>query len=75
MTDDLIVICLVLIFLNEICCTGESNLVNVFFYFLCGHAKTCINEFQSLLLRVNNDTDVIFCIFRGSIFTHHFQFL
>ena len=46
MTDHLIFVCLVFVFLKKISRTGESDLCDVFFDFVCCHTKTGIDEFQ-----------------------------
>ena len=44
-TDDLIVVCFVFVFFNEICCAGKCDLVDVFLNLVCGHTKTIIDKF------------------------------
>ena len=44
MTDDLIVIGFIFVFLDEIRCTGKCNLVDIFFYFIGSHSKTVIDK-------------------------------
>ena len=75
MTDDLVICCLVFIFLQELGSTGKSDLSNIFLYFLSSHTNTIINEFQSLLIWVYNYLDLWFIIVRECIFPHYFQFL
>ena len=44
MTDNLIVIGFIFVFLDEIRCTGKCNLVDIFFYFIGSHSKTVIDK-------------------------------
>ena len=74
MTDDLIICCLVFIFLKELSCTGKSNLGNVFLHFLSSHTNTIIDKFQSLLIRVYDHLNLRFVSFRKTVLTHYFQF-
>ena len=73
MTDDLVGIALVLIFLNEICCAGKCDLVDVLFHFVGGHAQTVILEGQCLLFRIHDDIHTSLIAFRHGIFSHHVQ--
>ena len=45
----LIVCCFVFILLKKFCCTGKSNLCNIFLYLICSHSDTIVNKFQSFL--------------------------
>ena len=73
MTDDLVGIALVLIFLNEIRSTGKCDLVDIFFHFVGGHAQTVILEGQCLLLRIHDDIHTSLIAFGQGIFSHHVQ--
>ena len=44
MTDDLIVIGLIFVFLDEIRCTGKRNLVDILLYFIGSNSKTVIDK-------------------------------
>ena len=74
MTNDLVGIALVLIFLNEIRSTGKCDLVDILFHFVGGHAQTVILESQSLLFRIHDDIHTSLITFRKRIFSHHVQF-
>ena len=63
MTDDLILVRLILILLNEIGRTGKCNLIDVFFHFISGHTYTIINKLQGLLFRINNNLNLTLVIF------------
>ena len=73
MTDDLVGIALVLIFLNEIRCAGKCDLVDVLFHFVVSHAQTVILEGQCLLFRIHDDIHTSLIAFRQGIFSHHVQ--
>ena len=75
MTDNLILICLVLILCQEIRCAGKCNLVDILFHFICSHAKSVIDELQSLLIRVHQNLYLRFIFLRKCILTHHIQLL
>ena len=73
MTDDLVRIALVLIFLNEIRSTGKCDLVDILFHFIGGHAQTVILEGQCLLLGIHDDIHTSLIAFGQGIFSHHVQ--
>ena len=73
MTDDLVGIALVLIFLNEIRSTGKCDLVDILFHFVGGHTQTVILEGQCLLLRIHDDIHTSLITFGKRIFSHHVQ--
>ncbi len=68
MTDDLIVIGLVLVFLQEIRRAGKGDLVDVFLHFVCRHTKSGIDEFQCFLLRVYDHADAVLMSLRIGVF-------
>ena len=72
-TDNLIFISLIFIFLKEFCSTGESNLSNILFNFICSHTDTIINKLQSFFLRINDNFNLALEIIRKRILSHHFQ--
>ena len=74
-TDNLVFICLVLVLLKEICRTGESNLCNILFHFICCHTDTIIDKLQCLLFRIHNDIYTELLTFLKLILTHHFKLL
>ncbi len=51
-TDDLILVGLVLIFGYKIRCSGKGDLVNVLLHLIRRHTHTVINKLKGLLLRV-----------------------
>ena len=61
-TDDLILVCLILILLNEIGRTGKCDLIDVFFHFIRGHTNTIIDELQGLPFRIDNDLNLTLVI-------------
>ena len=75
MTDNLVIVCFVFVFLDEISSTGKCDLVDIFFDFVSSHTKTVINEFQSFLFRVDDYADLSFVIIWQGIFAHHIKFL
>ena len=75
MTDNLILIGLVLIFFKEIRRSGESNLIDILFHFLRRHADTVVNEFQRLLFRIHKHPYLCLVVIRQGTFPHHLQFL
>ena len=74
MSDDLVFVCLVLIFLQELCCTGKCDLSDVFFHLVSSHTKTGINELQCLLFRIHDHFNLVLMSFRECILTHNLQF-
>ena len=75
MSDDLIIVGFVFVLLQELGCSGESDLCDIFFYFIRCHTKTVIDKLQGFLFRIDDHFDFSFIIIRESIFSHHFQFL
>ena len=74
MANDLIVISLVFVFLDEICRTGKSDLVDVLLHLVRGHAKSGINKLECLLLWIDNDMNILLHICRILILSHHLKF-
>ena len=64
MTDDLILVGLVLVLLHEIRCAGKCDLVDVLLDLVRRHTKTVIDELQGLLLRVHDDLNLVSYILR-----------
>ena len=75
MTYDLVIVCFILVFFNEIGSTGECNLVDVLFHLVRGHSETVIDESHGLLFRAYNNVHARFVIKGRLIFAHHFQLL
>ena len=72
-SDDLVLVCLILILLEEIRRAGESDLVDVFLYFFRSHTKAVIGNGDGLILRANLYRDLSFETIRQCILTHHIQ--
>ena len=72
-TDDLILICLVLILFYEICRAGKSDLVDVFIYLFLCHTKTVINDLDRFFLWIEYNPDLVLISFRKLVLSHHFQ--
>ena len=70
MTDDLIVIGLVLVFLQEISRAGKGDLVDVFLDLVCRHAQSGIDEFQCFVLRIYHHADAVFMSLRIGVFAN-----
>ena len=73
-TDHLICIGLVFVFLQKFCCAGKCDLGDVFFHFVGSHTDTVIDKFQSLFFRIYDHLDAGFVIFRKLVFAHAVQF-
>ena len=71
MTDNLVFICFVLVFLQEIRCTGEGNLVNIFLYFVGSHTKTVVSKGESFFFRIYHNLDLRLVILWKCGFAHH----
>ena len=77
MPDDLILICLVLVLLQKTLRTGKGDLIDVGFYFVCGHTNSVIDKGQCLFFGVGNHINPVLLPFRRFIFAHQrklFQF-
>ncbi len=74
MTDDLVIICLVLILRKEVRCAGESDVVDVLLDFIRGHTDAVIRKRHRLLLGIYTDIDARFVAFRIFKFTHRIEF-
>ena len=75
MSDDLILVRLILILCKEIGCAGKCDLIDIFFNLICRHTKTVINKFQSLLIRIHKYLYLGFIFLRQSVLSHHIQLL
>ena len=73
MSDDVILVRLILIFFKKCCRTGKCNLGDVLLHFLSGHTETGIDEFHGLLIRIDKNPDRILELVRILIFSHHLQ--
>ena len=75
MSDNLLIICLVLIFFQKICRSGKGNLIDILFHFFCRHSQTIIGKGNRLFLRIDFHIDSCLVVVRKRGFTHKFQFL
>ena len=75
MTDDLILIRLVLVFFNKIRRAGESDLVDVLLHLVRRHADTVVDKCKRLFLRIDNDLNLRLVIIRQRVLAHHIQLL
>ena len=73
MTDDLVIRGLVFIFFQESFRAGKSDVVDVLFDLVRGHADTVIGYCDRLLLRAHLDVDPGLVIFGQCKITHHIQ--
>ena len=74
-SDDLIRIALILIFLDKVRSSGKGNLIDVLLHLFRSHAQTVIDEGQRLLLRVYDHFHLCLVPLRQSILSHHVQLL
>ena len=75
MSDDLILIGLVLVLLDEIRRTGKSDLVDILLHLVRRHTDTVINKLERLLLRVHDHLNLRLITVGQGIFPHHVQLL
>ena len=73
MPDDLILICLILILLQELRCTGKCDVCDVLLYFLSGHAKSVVNKCQRLRLIIHDHVNRRFVIIRQMLLANRIQ--
>ena len=73
MTDNLILVGLILILCNKIRCAGKGDLVDILFHFIRRHADAVIDELKGLLLRVHQHLYFPFILCWKRIFSHHVQ--
>ena len=74
MSDNLILIRLILIFFDKIRSSRKSNLINIFFHFIGSHTDTIILKGQCLFLRIHNHLNFTLIVCGQAVFTHHVQF-
>ena len=74
-TDDLILVALVLELGQEVGSTGESNLIDVLLYFIFGHTNTIIRDGKGLLLGIEDDMYFGLITCRDREFTHCIKLL
>ena len=70
MSDDLILICLILVLRHKVLNTGKRDLVDVLVdLFLC-HAKAVVLNGNGLFIWIYTDLDLVFYLFRFLILSH-----
>ena len=72
-TDHVILCRLVLVFLQELCGSGESDLGDVLLHLAGCHSHTVVDEFQCLVLRADDHTDPGLVVIRKLVLSHHIQ--
>ena len=73
MTDHLVCICLVFVFLQKFRRTGKGDLGNVFLHLIGSHTDTVIDKFQCFFFRVYDYLNAGFVIFGKLVFAHDVQ--
>ena len=73
MADNLIVIRFILIFFQKVVCAGKCDLVNVFFYLVCGHAQPVVGEGNGFGVRIHLNFHFWLVIVRKFVLAHHIQ--
>ena len=59
MTNDLVRICLAFIFFKELARSRKSDLSNIFLDFFLGHTDAVVDEFECLIIRIDDDMHLI----------------
>ena len=75
MSDNLLIICLILILFQKISRSGKGNLIDILFHFFRRHPQTIIGKGNRLFLRINFYVNSCLIVVRKRHFTHKFQFL
>ncbi len=75
MSDDLVIVRLILVFFNKIRSAGECNLVDILLNLLRRHSETVIDKCHRLLLGAYNDVNPGLVIKRCLELAHHLQLL
>ena len=70
MTDNLFFTCFVFVFFQEISCSGKSNLIDIFFYFVSSHTNTVVDELQSLFFWIYQYLNLGLKILWKLVFSH-----
>ena len=73
MSDDLILVGLILILGNKIRSAGKCDLVDIFLHLVRRHTDTVIGDFDRLFLGMDLYVDPRLKIIRQGIFPHHIQ--
>ena len=72
--DDLVLGGLVLIGVQKVRSAGKGDVVDVFLYFLSGHAEAVVLKAEDLIRRIGGHVNAQFFLGIQSRFTHQFQF-
>ena len=75
MSDDLIARRLVLVFLKEVLCAGEGDIVDIFPDLVRCHAETVIRKRHRLLIRIDGNVDASLVIVRQLTLSHQRKLL
>ena len=75
MTDNLILVGLILILLDKVRRAGKSDLIDILLHLVCSHTQTVIHKCQCFLLRAYNHVHSCLVILRQGVFPHHIQLL
>ena len=73
-SDNLVLIRLVLILFKKVRRPGKSDLIDIFLHLVRRHADPVINKFQRLFFRVDHYFYFRLVVIRQNTFSHHFQF-
>ena len=75
MSDDLIIICLVLVLLHKGFGTGKGNIVDILFDFIRRHAQSVVTDLYGPVFLIQNYVNSGLVIRRKLCFPHHLQLL
>ena len=75
MSDNLILIRLILVLVQEILSSGERNLVNIFLHLIRGHTDSVIDELNGLLVRIHANLNLILIILGQNRLSDQLQLL
>ena len=75
MTDDLVFVGFVFVFLQEILGAGEGDLVDVLLYLSLSHAQAVIGNGNGLVIRVHGNLYLVLHVFRLGVLAHQLQLL
>ena len=73
MSDDLIICCLILVFLQKIRGTGKCNLIDILVDLIGSHTDSVINKGKSLVLCAGNDVNAVWSVIAFLEFTNQCQ--
>ena len=75
MTDDLVLVGLVLVLLQEILGAGEGDLVDVLLHLVGGHAQAVIGEGDGLRVRIHLHQNLVLHVLGLRVLAHQLQLL